>query len=127
MGGTPKLARMALLCSTHPDAPECAFIKKSHGDQLQPNSPTSIWFHDVRIKAAVVAAPAGSFLFGPGDLRQGISPVQLWRAEKDTNAPDEWNSAVVRKELPRQPEEHTVPGQDHFVFLAPCSNALAAI
>jgi predicted dienelactone hydrolase len=92
-GGTPELARMPLLCSTHPDAPECAFIKKSHGDQLQPNPPKPIWFHDARIKAAVVVAPAGGFLFGPGDLRQVVIPVQLWRAENDTNAPDQWNSA----------------------------------
>jgi len=126
IGGTPELARMALLCSTHTDAPECAFIKQSHGDQLDPNPAQPIWSHDPRIRAAVVAAPAVGFLFGPGDLRQVSIPVQLWRAENDTSAPDQWNSALVRKELPAHPEEHIVPGADHFVFLAPCSVALAA-
>ncbi len=126
IGGTPELARMALLCSTSPNAPECAFIKQRHGDQLEPNPPKPVWVHDARIKAAVVAAPAVSFLFGPGDLKQVSIPVQLWRAENDTNAPDQWNSALVRKELPKHPEEHIVPGVDHYIFLAPCSKALAA-
>ncbi len=126
IGGTPELKRMALLCSTHPDAPECAFIKRTHGDQLDPNPPNPQWTHDVRIRAAVIAAPAVSFLFGPGDLKQVSLPIQLWRAEDDTQAPDATNSGVVRKELPVHPEEHTVPGQDHYVFLAPCSAALAA-
>jgi predicted dienelactone hydrolase len=116
---------MMLLCSTHPDAPECAFIKQHHGDGLDPNPAKPMWVHDTRIKASVVAAPAVSFLFGPGDLQQARIPVQLWRAENDTQAPDMWNSAIVRKELSKTPEEHIVPGQDHFVFLAPCSAALA--
>jgi predicted dienelactone hydrolase len=82
--------------------------------------------HDSRIKAAVIAAPAVSFLFGPGDLQKVRIPVQLWRAGNDGEAPDAWNSAVVRNELPLHPEEHIVPNENHFVFLAPCSNALAA-
>ncbi len=126
IGGTPELKRMALLCSTHPDAPECAFIKRTHGDQLDPNPPNPQWTHDARIRAAVIAAPAVSFLFGPGDLNRVSVPIQLWRAEDDTQAPDATNSGVVRKELPVHLEEHTVPGQDHYVFLAPCSPALAA-
>lgn len=125
-GGTPDLARMILLCSTRADAPECAFIKQRHGDGLDPNPAKPIWVHDSRIKAAVVAAPAVSFLFGPGDLKEVGVPIQLWRAENDTQAPDPWNSAIVRKELPKSPEEHVLSDEDHFIFLAPCSAALAA-
>jgi predicted dienelactone hydrolase len=126
IGGTPELSRMALLCSMHPDAPECAFIKRTHGDQLDPNPAKPDWTHDARIRAAVIAAPAVSFLFGPGGLKQVTIPIQLWRAENDTQAPDGINSGVVRKELPVHPEEHVVPGEDHYIFLAPCSAALAA-
>jgi predicted dienelactone hydrolase len=126
IGGTPELKRMALLCSTHPDAPECAFIKRMHGDQLDSNPTKPEWAHDARIRAAVIAAPAVSFLFGSGDLKRVTIPIQLWRAEDDTQAPDATNSGVVRNELPVRPEEHIVPGQDHYVFLAPCSAALAA-
>jgi predicted dienelactone hydrolase len=53
VGGTPHLARMAQLCSSNPNAPECAFIQNAHGDQLDPNPPTAVWIHDARIKAAL--------------------------------------------------------------------------
>ena len=126
VGGTPTLGRMAQLCSTHPTAPGCAFIKAANGDQLDP-IPTSdhpVWIHDSRIKAAVVAAPAVSLLFGPDDLKQVSIPIQLWRAGHDQQVVDEWNTAIVRKQLP-EAEEHVVPGAGHYVFLAPCSDALA--
>jgi predicted dienelactone hydrolase len=125
VGGTPDLSRMAKLCSSHPAAPECDFIAQRHGDQLEPPPSKPTWVHDARIKAAVVAAPAVSYLFGSGGLRPVTVPVQLWRAENDTQSPDAWNSAIVRSELLTQPTERIVPGADHFVFLAPCSDALA--
>lgn len=125
IGGTPELSRMAELCESRPDAPECAFVKQHHGDQLEPSPSKSEWAHDTRIKAAVVAAPAVGFLFEGGGLVRVSVPVQLWRAEHDQQAPDSWNSAVVRRELPRSPEQHVVPNVDHFVFAAPCSEALA--
>jgi predicted dienelactone hydrolase len=126
VGGTPTLGRMAQLCSTHPTAPECGFIKAAKGDQLDPIPATShpVWIHDARIKAAVVAAPAVSLLFGPDDLKQVSIPIQLWRASNDQQVVDEWNTAIIRKQLP-ETEEHVVPGAGHYVFLAPCSDALA--
>jgi len=129
VGGTPEIARMAQLCESsesRPDAPECAFIKNAHGDQLGTSTEAPHWIHDERIKAAVIAAPAASYLFGPGDLREVSVPVQLWRVENDTQAPDAWNGAVVRDNLKVHPESHLVQGADHFVFLAPCSETLAA-
>ena len=126
VGGTPEIARMAQLCESTPGAPECAFIKKAHGDQLSPSTEAPRWVHDERIKAAVIAAPAASYLFGPGDLREVSAPIQLWRVENDSQAPDAWNGAVVRANLKVHPESHLVQGADHLVFLAPCSDALAA-
>jgi predicted dienelactone hydrolase len=126
IGGTPEIARMAQLCDSKPDAPECAFIKNAHGDQLTPSAESPVWTHDERIKAAVIAAPAASYLFGPGDLRHVSVPIQLWRVGKDSQAPDAWNGAVVRDNLKVHPDSHLVEGADHFVFLAPCSEALAA-
>lgn len=125
IGGVPRLGRMALLCSMRPDAPECTFIKQRHGDQLEPVEANPRWVHDPRIRAAVVAAPAVSFLFGAGGLSSVHVPIQLWRAEEDRQAPDPWNSAVVRQELPSPAAEHVVPGGGHFAFLAPCSDVLA--
>ena len=125
IGGTPETARMAQLCDSKPDAPECAFIKNAHGDQLSPSAESPLWAHDARIKAAVIAAPAAGYLFGPGDLREVSVPIQLWRAENDSHAPDAWNGAVIRDNLKVHPDSHLVQGADHFVFLAPCSEALA--
>ena len=126
VGGTPEIARMAQLCESTPAAPECAFIKNAHGDQLSPSTEAPRWVHDERIKAAVIAAPAAGYLFGPGDLREVSAPIQLWRVENDSQAPDAWNGAVVRDNLKVHPDSHLVQGADHFVFLAPCSDALAA-
>lgn len=126
VGGTPEIARMAQLCDSTPAAPECAFIKNAHGDQLSPSTEAPHWIHDERIKAAVIAAPAASYLFGPGDLREVNVPIQLWRVENDSQAPDAWNGAMVRDNLKVHPDSHLVQGADHFVFLAPCSEVLAA-
>ena len=127
IGGTPDLARMAQFCAKRPTAPECDFVKQQHGDQLEPPASVPAWVHDARIKAAVVVAPAVGFLFADGGLKQVSVPVQLWRTFNDNQSPNAWNSEVVRKELPKWPEEHVVPGVDHFVFLAPCSRALAKV
>jgi predicted dienelactone hydrolase len=125
IGGTPDLAQMGKLCATRPDAPECVFVKQRHGDQLESPATPPVWVHDGRIKAAVIAAPAVGFLFEGGGLKQVSVRVELWRASNDHQAPDAWNSEIVRKELPKASDEHVVPGVDHFVFLAPCSQALA--
>jgi predicted dienelactone hydrolase len=125
IGGTPEIARMAQLCDSKPEAPECALIKNAHGDQLSSSSEAPVWTHDVRIKAAVIAAPTASYLFGPGDLREVSVPVQLWRVENDSQAQDALNGAIVRDNLKVHPDSHVVQGAGHFVFLAPCSEALA--
>lgn len=127
LGGTPELNRMAQLCESNPNAPECAFIQKTHGDQLNPSTEIPAWTHDGRIKAAVIAAPTAGYLFGPGALREVNAPIQVWRAEDDSWAPDAWNGAIVRDNLKVHPDAHLVQGADHFVFLAPCSESLAAV
>ncbi len=120
-GAIPDLLRMAQLCHERPTAPECDFIKQHHGDQLDAATELPTWVHESRIKAAVIAAPAASYSFGAGSLKQVNIPVQLWRGTEDTEAPDAWNSALVQHGLPRSPEVHTVPNAGHFAFLAPCS------
>jgi predicted dienelactone hydrolase len=126
LGGTPEIARMAQLCDSNPSAHECAFIKNAHGDQLSPSTEAPLWIHDARVKAAVIAAPAAGYLFGPGDLREVSMPIQLWRVENDNQAPDAWNGGLIQDSLKAHPDSHLVRGADHFVFLAPCSDALAA-
>jgi len=127
IGGIPDLRRMSELCDEHPTAPECTFIRQRHGDQLSPITENPVWIHDSRIRAAVIAAPAASYLFGSSRLKQVTIPIQLWRATADTQAPDAWNSAVVRKGLSTRPDLHTVSNANHYAFLPPCSDALKRV
>jgi predicted dienelactone hydrolase len=127
IGGVPDLGRMIQLCDERPAAPECDFIRQRQGDQLGRITETPVWVHDSRIRAAVIVAPAAAYLFGAGGLKQVTIPVQLWRAAADGQAPDAWNSAVVRSGLPTVPDLHTVSNADHYSFLAPCSDALRQI
>lgn len=124
-GGVPDLRRMTQLCEERPSAPECNFVRQRQGDMLGPvKDDPPVWVHDTRIRAAVIAAPAVSYLFGDDGLKQVAIPVQLWRAALDGQAPHEWNSAVVEKGLPTPPDLHTVSNADHYAFLPPCSDAL---
>lgn len=113
------------LSTLHVAAPECRFVKERNGDQLSPVVTAPAWVHDRRVKAAVVAAPAVSYLFGPGSLKDVKIPIQLWRAGDDELVPDDWNTALIRKELSTAPKEHVVPRAGHYAFLPPCSDSLA--
>ena len=123
IGGNPDMNQMPRLCHERPDAPECGFVAQHHGNPLDTAAaPAGGWQHDARIKAAVIAAPAVAVMFRGGGLKGVTVPVQLWRAENDTNAPDPWNSGVVRGGLPKPPEEHVIPHAGHLVFTAFCGN-----
>jgi predicted dienelactone hydrolase len=100
------------------------FIKQRNGDQLSPDTSSPVWTDDQRVKAAVVAAPAVSYLFGPGSLKAVRIPIQLWRASNDEQVPDAWNTALIRKELPKPVDEHVVT-RAGYVFLPSCSQVLA--
>jgi predicted dienelactone hydrolase len=119
IGGTPDLRQLPLLCRERPDAPECGFIAQHHA-----STTVSLerWDRDPRIKAAVIAAPAVAVMFRGGGLKHVTVPVQLWRAQNDTNAPDAWNSGVVRAGLPTAPEEHVIPHAGHLVFTVFCGH-----
>ncbi len=83
--------------------------------------------HDVRIRAAVIAAPALGFTFSAGGLDGVHIPVQLWRAENDVLLPHPWYAEAVRKSLTKEPDYHSVAKAGHFDFLAPCSEKLSSL
>lgn len=125
-GGTPNLSRVGPQCQAHPRYFECGVISRAHVDVgvLAAGQPASVWVHDPRIKAAVVAAPALGYTFGAEGLKDVRVPVQLWRAEDDHILPHPDYAEAVRKTLPTPPEFHLVENADHFDFLAPCSDGL---
>jgi predicted dienelactone hydrolase len=127
IGGNPELARLAELCREHPDEWGCQRRREqvaARGPSGDPPAP--VWVHHERIKAAVVAAPAAGYSFTPAGLAAVTASAQLWEAENDRIALNWWNADIVKANLLSLSEVDLVPGADHFAFLAPCSEALAA-
>jgi predicted dienelactone hydrolase len=125
-GGSPNLTRLRQRCAHPTDLPECQFVISHHGDQLDSATvPASAWTSDERIRALALAVPALGFLFEDSGLRNVRIPVQIWRAGNDQATPNGSSSDVIYRLLPRPAEVHTVEGAGHFIFIAPCSQALA--
>jgi len=124
-GGTPDFSTIGPHCAAHPDYFDCQVLAKAHiPASAVPNAPAAAWIHDPRIKAAVIAAPALGFTFGPSGLKGITIPVQLWRDEKDHILPAPDYTDAVRRDLPTPPEFHLAANADHYDFLAPCSETL---
>jgi predicted dienelactone hydrolase/intracellular septation protein A len=124
VGGNPDFDLVAPFCRDHPDAWDCQRVKVRADPAPAPERNPPEWRHDPRIKTAAIAAPAIGYIFKDGLAAVTVS-VQLWRAENDRVAPNQWNADVVKAVLPKPPEDHLVPLAGHFDFLAPCSAALA--
>jgi predicted dienelactone hydrolase len=125
IGGVPDLGKLAAHCRAHPTYFDCALSRTAPSAEAAADRatlPASVWIHDPRIKAAVVAAPALGFTFGSEGLKTIHVPVQLWRAENDHILPNPEYAEAVRLSLPTAPDFHLVPGADHFDFLAPCND-----
>jgi predicted dienelactone hydrolase len=124
-GGTPDFSTLGPHCAAHPGYFDCQLMTHAHVVASSiPAMPASAWVHDPRIKAAVIAAPALGFTFGPKGLKAITVPVQLWRDEDDHILPNPDYAEAVRASLPAPPDFHLVPNADHFDFLAPCSDLL---
>ena len=124
-GGTPDFSRIAAHCAAHPDYFDCQILAKAHVSPADlPKLPASVWVHDPRVRAAVVAAPALGFTFSREGLSGVTQPMQLWRDEKDHILPAPDYTDAVRRDLPTPPEFHLVANADHYDFLAPCTDIL---
>lgn len=125
-GGVPDLSAIAPYCEAHPEHDLCTALKHAGVDvHVGSDVPASVWTHDPRIKAVVVAAPAFGFAFSRAGLNNVRVPVQLWRAAQDRHQPDPYYEEVVRADLPRPPEYHVVENAGHYDFLPPCGASMA--
>jgi len=128
VGGIRTVGRAAQFCAEHPEAWECRQIRQVQHDDSPSNDVTSFASaHDLRIRAAVIAAPAAVYNFTSNGLAQVSIPLQLWSASDDKITPPQWNTEVLRTMLPIAPEFRAVSGAGHFAFVAPCSDALANV
>jgi predicted dienelactone hydrolase len=113
IGGQPDFNRVARHCATTHEL-LCAFWKP--GKAALPTT----FPHDMRIRAAVIAAPGAGFAFAPDGLEHVTVPVQLWNGAADVNVPVATNAGPVRDALGPRVEFHLVPGAGHFSFIVPC-------
>lgn len=125
VGGVPDFSTVAPMCREHPGDYACQLMAKT--GQAGRALPESGAAQDLRIKAAVVAAPALGFTFSGNALKNVAVPVQLWRAEDDVVVPHPRYAEAVRQALPKAPDYRVVPQAGHFDFLAPCGDALANV
>ncbi len=126
IGGQPDLQTVAPHCQQHPDYFDCGVVKKAGAGLSAAIAalPPSVWVHDPRVRAAVVAAPALGYSFGRAGLTGVTIPVQLWKADHDHILPAPEYADAVRADLPRPPEFHVVDNADHYDFLVPCNDAM---
>src|SRR5262249_27161618 len=123
VGGKPDFAKLAVYCREQPDDPWiCGRGPKNGGPPA-----VSDWavVRDLRIKPAVLMAPALGPAFDQAGLADVRVPIRLYRPEADEVLRHPYNAERVRMMLPRAPEYVVLPGAGHYVFLAPCSPLLA--
>lgn len=121
IGAQPDLGTIARHCAETPEF-VCGILRLIKSPLLNTDLPAmaNAFLPDVRVKAAVVAAPGLGFTLVPNGLAKVRAPVQLWGADGDVNVPYASNTGLVREALGSTVEFHAVPGASHFSFLAPC-------
>ncbi len=122
-GGRPDLDKVLAYARRHPA--DAARLGRISG-RLRRTLPDQTAAHDSRIKAAVLLAPALGIAFDRSDLAGVGVPIRIYKAEADDVLPHVANADRLRQLLPRPPEWVVLPAAGHYVFLAPCPEALAA-
>lgn len=122
VGGQPDLRIISKHCAQSSEI-VCDLLQSVKSPYLNGDTPNleNAFLPDLRIKAAVVAAPGLGFTFSPNGLDNVHAPIQLWSADNDINVPYATNTKLVREALGSWVEFHSVPGANHFSFLTPCS------
>jgi predicted dienelactone hydrolase len=112
VGGQPDWKLLLDNCPVYPGNRFCEQIRSSAIPPL---------VRDSRIKAAVLADPAGGSLFTAAGLNDVTVPVQLWASEHGGDGLSPKDAATVAQNLPIEPDYRIVPNSGHFSFLPPCS------
>jgi predicted dienelactone hydrolase len=132
VGARPRFDLFIGYCHRHPDDAEtCGPAKK-----LTPEAAAAYLAaiqHDLtrwgdtadpRVKAAFVMAPL-SLIFDKAGAAAIDRPVDLWYGQNDHVLLPSENAQHLQSLVPTLTRVHEVPRADHWVFLAPCSAALA--
>lgn len=123
IGGVSDPQAILQHCRDHPDFFACRLLALQPVDPQSWNPPPA----DLRIKAAVIAAPAFGFSFTDESLASIRIPVQLWQAADDEILPAPYNVEPIRDRLTPRPDYRRVEGARHYDFLPTCHTELAAV
>jgi predicted dienelactone hydrolase len=119
VGGRPNFRRALELCSVGEINGPCESLARF---EISPVIQT----RDIRVKAAVLADPANTFLFGPDDLKDVDVPLEVWSSELGGAGVTRESVAAISRKLPSKPTPQVVPKAGHWAFLAPCSTGQAS-
>ena len=121
VGAQPDLRIVAKHCG---EAPEfiCEVLRHANSALLTSDAPKigEPFVPDLRIKAAVVAAPGLGFTMVPNGFDSVSVPIQLWSGDNDDRVPYATNAKLIREALGSGVEFHSVSGAGHTSFLTPC-------
>lgn len=121
VGAAPDLARIPAYCARHPSDPEiCGGPGRTELTAAQRRP-----LHDPRVSAAFVMAPF-AVPFGPASFRAVRAPIFLAWSDRDAQLLPAENALAIRPALTTLAGQRELRGAGHFVFLAPCTPALAA-
>jgi predicted dienelactone hydrolase len=138
VGAVPRFGRLIRHCKLHPDdrnvcVPLAALEKDAakHGSTIEPTidalqQSLHRWGNtdDPRVKAAFVMAPF-SAVFGAAGLARINRPVFLYYAQDDQVLLPRYNALHIAPLIKTLAGLEKVPKAGHYVFLSPCSKALA--
>lgn len=117
VGGVSDAQAILGHCRAHPGFFACRLLA-AHRFDLGEWRPET---RDVRVGAAVIAAPAFGQSFTTESLKSVSIPVQLWQASDDEVLPAPYNVEPIRDRLGRAPDYHHVENAGHYDFLSPCT------
>ena len=121
-GARPDLSLQVAHCKAHPDDAELCFAAAQ--TTLGITRPGWALPQDARVRAAVAMAPL-SVMFDAKGLAGVTIPLRIYRRANDQLLQNRFNTDPLLRAFARPVEQGEVPG-GHFVFLAPCSEALKA-
>lgn len=121
-GAQPAPERLRAYCRQWPDDQDAC----GRGGELIPDRDDLAAFADPRVGSVMLMAPLG-LMFD----RKGLEPVQvpvlIYSGDDDRILQLEQNAGALARRLPSPPDYHLLPGAGHFVFMAPCPEALGAV
>ena len=115
IGAAPDFARVAEACRAQPE-----FVCQLLPPGAELSNPRVEDARDLRIRAALIAAPGFGMAFTADGLENVTIPVDVWVGADDFNTPSSTNAAAIAERLPTHPSIHVVEGAGHASFLAPC-------